>query len=1297
MLRILNLNRSAQTSYKHETRGSERTICVKRFVICVLFVVILSSTMLFCMSASVQGGIQSISLTVTNTSYNSYTSTSPTVEIKLEVILGEAYSGGGYIELPLSRPTGTTHPGFYYGTNGTDGTGSGKAMPVFFVEGLHDAGNMVKSIDASGGHDVLVITLKNKGDERFATGLTTIILRFDFNPVWRGKVPANALMWNVAPVAYIDGVEAGRPAPISIKRDSEYGDAAVTVADAEYINYTGGVVTGSMIIGSASAGGSSRYLYFDPGYEFDAWLEIPDGSVLSAEAAAIWGKPVGVTGGYARYEAALTHGQGAINRAFTPPASIAMGGTFEVRGGISGFRYVNSYPNLSDITAPTVTYTKIDPLAEPQWALSVPLYDAPGAICFPVSGAVAGIYQQTSNTAANSHIYNSGTSPVTGVWLDFYQNTTGSPKVNFDEAWLSVVRSGAVYPWAYYKVDCERIDAITGVVDNITLGTWQATGAGLDASIPLSLPSLGVNQYINRIIVTPMGDDGASGNILPAGNGFGLSWRTMAWDSGVWPDGSGVSGYSIAMLGWKFYYDDNPSAPGGYPFGGGVPTVSREFRAALYYSQASIPGVAIVSSPPMFNATAGSVFDVTILGSNYFDALSLPGQWVNPRVMLRVPHFMVLVPGTGQSGTGRVTAGGSMDIPFVVEPELTYSDANYNYYSFQATGYSAPPTLNSGSYAFSIPASFEITSAAYAGSYIIYSLVSQLDAENFIMNGSLYDSMDNLPSGGAEKTAYGLDTGDHYYLSGYNALTVPILTAMTGVSAIKNEWTDDLYVSAAVVPAKQGAPAYLRFTLTNTGNVRLDNIRLYDIIPRSGDMLGSTGSLALDSINVSVGAPAVYYASPSAVLPTYGAHGSEDPNLQDELFWHGSGWSMTSHGADTMAILIDFSSSVVLGPGESVEVELLVQAPANAGLTAYNQFRYSARRQDDILSQYNFNGSIAGVATSAIVIEYDDIDEPASEDGQMNTSQEILPKTDADVDETEIAPAVVEGDVDDGGTGDDYYPPTGEAEEVPSLPVNRVEDDGVPIGDVEVPTGWMDEVINPLPQMPDPDMFTVLFVNWDGAVLDEQLVERGESAIAPPDPARSGYNFVGWDRDFTDIQSDLIITAIYYPIPVPDIGTVSGVSFAIPDSREFFEMLPWMSSDTILMDDDVPRMSFGNVYIPIYSTDTNQYVWALVNLILSAIGAILAAVTIFRATTRKLRAQFDMKYAYIEPEERKTKRQRNSWITTTITLGTVGVVVFVITQDMRRTMVLLDYWSITHAIIIVLEIVASLLSFRRNK
>lgn len=57
--------------------------------------------------------------------------------------------------------------------------------------------------------------------------------------------------------------------------------------------------------------------------------------------------------------------------------------------------------------------------------------------------------------------------------------------------------------------------------------------------------------------------------------------------------------------------------------------------------------------------------------------------------------------------------------------------------------------------------------------------------------------------------------------------------------------------------------------------------------------------------------------------------------------------------------------------------------------------------------------------------------------------------------------------------------------------------------------------------------YTVTFKDWDGTTLATQEVEPGGAAVAPVTPTRDGYDFTGWDVDFSNVTSNLTITAQY--------------------------------------------------------------------------------------------------------------------------------------------------------------------------
>ena len=60
--------------------------------------------------------------------------------------------------------------------------------------------------------------------------------------------------------------------------------------------------------------------------------------------------------------------------------------------------------------------------------------------------------------------------------------------------------------------------------------------------------------------------------------------------------------------------------------------------------------------------------------------------------------------------------------------------------------------------------------------------------------------------------------------------------------------------------------------------------------------------------------------------------------------------------------------------------------------------------------------------------------------------------------------------------------------------------------------------------------YTVVFKDNEGNVLKTEVVKEGASAVAPNAPEIEGYEFTGWDKDFSNIKSDLEVIAQYKEI-----------------------------------------------------------------------------------------------------------------------------------------------------------------------
>ena len=114
--------------------------------------------------------------------------------------------------------------------------------------------------------------------------------------------------------------------------------------------------------------------------------------------------------------------------------------------------------------------------------------------------------------------------------------------------------------------------------------------------------------------------------------------------------------------------------------------------------------------------------------------------------------------------------------------------------------------------------------------------------------------------------------------------------------------------------------------------------------------------------------------------------------------------------------------------------------------------------------------------------------------------------------------------------------------------------------------------------------YEVIFKDYDGTVLKELVVEEGEDAIAPSNPAREGYVFTGWDTAYDDISSDLIVTAEYvrasYTVVFKDydgsilktMDVLHGDSAVAPSDpyREGFDFAGWdISLENITSDTNI--------------------------------------------------------------------------------------------------------------------------------
>jgi len=77
--------------------------------------------------------------------------------------------------------------------------------------------------------------------------------------------------------------------------------------------------------------------------------------------------------------------------------------------------------------------------------------------------------------------------------------------------------------------------------------------------------------------------------------------------------------------------------------------------------------------------------------------------------------------------------------------------------------------------------------------------------------------------------------------------------------------------------------------------------------------------------------------------------------------------------------------------------------------------------------------------------------------------------------------------------------------------------------------------------------YTVTFKDWDGSTLKTEKVLSGRDATPPSNPSRAGYTFAGWSGSYTNVTSNVTITATYELLVLLDPN--GGVITKVKDGR----------------------------------------------------------------------------------------------------------------------------------------------------
>ena len=125
---------------------------------------------------------------------------------------------------------------------------------------------------------------------------------------------------------------------------------------------------------------------------------------------------------------------------------------------------------------------------------------------------------------------------------------------------------------------------------------------------------------------------------------------------------------------------------------------------------------------------------------------------------------------------------------------------------------------------------------------------------------------------------------------------------------------------------------------------------------------------------------------------------------------------------------------------------------------------------------------------------------------------------------------------------------------------------------------------------------------------------------------------------------------------------------------------------------------------PLGGPGEGEDAWALWNLILSIAGAVLALMMGIRVLMKKrqerVEEEEDARQGFArqeDEEERKRKRGRLILIFAIPILAIIAIILFILTEDMRLPMIMVDWWTIAHVILFVAGILCYIFAYKREK
>jgi len=148
--------------------------------------------------------------------------------------------------------------------------------------------------------------------------------------------------------------------------------------------------------------------------------------------------------------------------------------------------------------------------------------------------------------------------------------------------------------------------------------------------------------------------------------------------------------------------------------------------------------------------------------------------------------------------------------------------------------------------------------------------------------------------------------------------------------------------------------------------------------------------------------------------------------------------------------------------------------------------------------------------------------------------------------------------------------------------------------------------------------------------------------------------------------------------------------------------ISWDTEAESYIDNGIVVIIIDDREVPLFSSSSDKLVWAISNLFLCVAGVLIAVVAAIHAIAKKQCGHEESvglteEGVMSDEEIRKGAEKRLLWLVASNILALVGLCLFIITQDVTRTMVLIDEWTVFSAALFLLQVLCFAIAAKRKK